>query len=291
MMTEQRIVTNRVFMLGLDDLYREAMKRHESGELLGCAEETATVLSVEPEDVPIEGYYTESPELTRYFLLMRALQQVSKDREPEVIGNNSYTRLKRVTSSPIFGEPEDVSALLPACKDALTLALEQTFPDWTVPQITAAAYEIAVGSDDYSLVTLSSLTKDPVVLTACRESVVLYADLCVEIEDRPEPEYVWRVDEILEQRAGAFVAAFNDLMGESLPEPCSANAQVYFDAFGNACIDGRCVRIGSDERVIPARHYHWAIDFKQGEGHVVKDFWDTELWTTQRYRGQQGSEL
>ena len=27
--TERRVVNNRVFLLGLDELYREAMKRHE----------------------------------------------------------------------------------------------------------------------------------------------------------------------------------------------------------------------------------------------------------------------
>ena len=32
-MPEQRIVTNRVFVLGLDELYREVMKNHESIEL------------------------------------------------------------------------------------------------------------------------------------------------------------------------------------------------------------------------------------------------------------------
>ena len=60
-MPEQRIVTNRVFVLGLDELYRQAMKRHECTELLQCAEEVASVLSLAPGNVPVEGDYTESP--------------------------------------------------------------------------------------------------------------------------------------------------------------------------------------------------------------------------------------
>jgi hypothetical protein len=290
MMTEQRTITNRVFLLGLDDMYRFAMKRHESEELLACALETTAALSVEPDDVPIEGYYTESPELTRYFLLMRALQQVGKDREPEVIRLKSYTRLKQVASSPIFGENKKTSALFPQGKDAITFALKETFPDWTVPNITAVAYEIAAGSEDYSLVGLSALTKDPAVIAACRESVVLYAEAYVEIEDSPEPDYLWRVDEIIERRAKTFVTAFNDLMGESLPEPCATNAHAYYEAFSDVDILGRCVRIGSDIRVDPIRHYHWAID-EVGGAYQVKDFWDTELWTTRRYRGEQEREL
>ncbi len=65
MKTERKVVTNRVFLIGLDDLYRYAMKRHESDELLGCARSTAAVLDVGPADVPIEGCHTESRILDR----------------------------------------------------------------------------------------------------------------------------------------------------------------------------------------------------------------------------------
>ena len=39
MQPDQRIVDNRVFLLGLDELYRETMKTHERNELLRCAKE------------------------------------------------------------------------------------------------------------------------------------------------------------------------------------------------------------------------------------------------------------
>ena len=42
---EVHIVDNRVFLLGLDELYRKAMKRIESVELLACAAEARTSLS------------------------------------------------------------------------------------------------------------------------------------------------------------------------------------------------------------------------------------------------------
>jgi hypothetical protein len=76
MKTDRRIVNNRVFLLGLDELYREAMKRHEQDELLRCARETASSLSVAAADVPIERYYSEDERLTDYFRLVRSLQQV-----------------------------------------------------------------------------------------------------------------------------------------------------------------------------------------------------------------------
>jgi hypothetical protein len=64
MRIERLVVDNRVFLLGLDELYRESMKTHERSELLICARETADALSVAPADVPIEGYYTEDEALT-----------------------------------------------------------------------------------------------------------------------------------------------------------------------------------------------------------------------------------
>jgi len=60
------VVDDRVFLLGLDQLYREAMKWHERGELLTCARRVAATLGVSPADVPIEGYYGEDEDLAEY---------------------------------------------------------------------------------------------------------------------------------------------------------------------------------------------------------------------------------
>src|SRR5262249_53590776 len=150
MKTDRRIVNNRVFLLGLDELYREAMKRHERDELLQCARETASSLSVAPADVPIEGYYSEDERLTEYFRLIRSLQQVPKRREPEVASLSGFQRLKQVTESPIFGPPVDGLFLLSVGEDALSVALKRTFPEWTVENLTVRANECAAESSDYS---------------------------------------------------------------------------------------------------------------------------------------------
>ena len=104
MFGEKRVVDNRVFLLGLDDLYRNAMKGHEVGELLPCARRVAHALGVPPRDVPVEGYYTESPELTEYFCLVRALQEVHESLKPGVTPLPEFDRLLDVVSSPIFGQ-------------------------------------------------------------------------------------------------------------------------------------------------------------------------------------------
>jgi len=284
MTTETRIVDNRVFLLGLDDLYRDAVKAHERTELLACAQATADTLRVSPADVPIEGYYTEDAELTRYFRLIRALQKVPRNRESELQSHDGYARLRQVTGSRLFGPSSNENSLLPAGSDCLTIALGHTFPSWTIETITDEAHEVAVQSDDYSLVALAALSRDLVVLAALRESVVLYAMAmagCAMIE---QPQYDWQVDTELSIRASRFIAEFNDLFSEALPEPTPSNAETFWSVCQTWKVIGRCVRIGLDDSIEPVKHYHWAIDYDSRYNLMVKDFWDTEIWTTERYR-------
>jgi len=93
MFGEKRVVDNWVFLLGLDKLYRDAMKDHEVGELLPCARRVAQALEVFTGDDPVEGYYTESPELTEYFCLVRALQMVRESSKPKVTSLPEFGRL------------------------------------------------------------------------------------------------------------------------------------------------------------------------------------------------------
>jgi hypothetical protein len=287
MKPDRHIVNNRVFLLGLDELYREAMKRHERDELLRCARETASSLSVAAADVPIEGYYSEDERLTEYFRLVRSLQRISKGRESEVAGLTGFKRLKQVCESPIFGPPFNGRFLLSVGEDALSVALKKTFPAWTAENLTNAAYECAAESSDFSLVALAALSRDAVVLAALRESMVLYAMAVGGSAMRSEPEYVWEVDEIIQQRAAQFVETFNNLFGERLPRPAPENAKEFWMASSEWKVIGRCVRVGFDDSVRPIRHYHWAIDRDVKYQPIVNEFWDTEIWTTARYRAEQ----
>jgi hypothetical protein len=277
MKTERRVVDNRVFLLGLDELYPESMKRHERDELLRCARETASALSVAPADVPIEGYYSEDGHLTEYFRLMRALQGVPKSRESELVHVGAFRRLRQVTESPIFGPPFYGIYLLPVGEDPLAVALKKTFPEWTVENLTAGAFEYASASADYSLVALAALSRDPVVLTGLRESVVLYAMMVGGSAKLREPEYVWQVDEAIQARAMQFIMTFNELFNERLPRPEPINAERFWMASSEWKIIGRCVRIGFDDSIRPVRHYHWAIDRDAKYRPLVTEFWDTEI--------------
>jgi hypothetical protein len=217
MFTERRVVDNRVFLLGLDKLYRDVMKQHERGELLKCARRVAEALNATPADVPVEGYYAEDAQLTEYFRLVRTLQDVDDAATSLVDSLPEFQRLRDVTSSPFYGSPQYQGKLLPTGRDALSQALRATFPEWTVSGLTAAAYNTAVETDEISLVGLAARVKDAVVLTAVRQSVVLYAEWVVGAAlHPPRPQYVWKVDGDLAQHARRFIDTFNVLFGEEI---------------------------------------------------------------------------
>jgi hypothetical protein len=287
----RRVVDNRVFLLGLDELYREAMKTHERDELLVHSRAVANALSVAPTNVPIEGYYAEDEHLTEYFRLVRALQKVSKSLESIVANLQGFIRLRQVLESPLFGRPTSGQCLFSAGEDALTLALNQTYSQWTIEVVTHKAYECAAESSDFALVTLAALARDPVVLAALRETAVLYAAVAAGAAFQAEPEYIWQVDAVIEERAERFIKTFNDLFGELLPKPVAGNAGNFWLASTKGSVLGRCVRIGVDNPMLPKRHYHWAIELDTNRKLVVKDFWDTDLWTTTRFRAEQKAKL
>ena len=265
-------------MLGLDGLYRKAMKRHEAGELLGCARQVARSLKVKPLDVPVEGYYAESEKLRTYFRLMRTLQNLDDAVLPAVQNLSSFGRLSEVVSSPIFGRAASMNKLLPAGYDPLSQALDE-ISNWALESLVTRSSEIAHNTDDYSLVGLAARTNDAVVLAAIRESVVFYAG--VRFLSMPKKiRYVWRVSKDLVEAAGRFIETFNGLFDDELPAPRRRNAAVFWDAYKDNKIFGRCVHIGSNVRC-PADHYHWAVSLDQKL--AVHAFWHREIWTTERY--------
>jgi len=281
MFGEKRVVDNRVFLLGLDNLYRNAMKGNEVGELLPCARRVAQALGVHPADVPVEGYYTESPKLAEYFCLVRALQEVHESLIHRVTSLPEFGRLLNVVSSPIFGRSIRENKLLPKGQDPLSQALEDSKPKWTIESLVTLSDTIAQERDDYSIVGLAVRFKDAVVITATRESVVLYARTIVG-SARRKPRYAWEVDKDLSEAAARFVETFNRLFGDQLPAPKKRHAEDYWHACRRNEVLGRCVRIGSDDSKKPVAHYHWAVC--QEVDLTVHEFWHPEIWTTERYR-------
>lgn len=285
-------VTDRDLLLGLDSLYRDAMQWSESTELLQCAREVSERLDVPPASVPVEGYYTESEELTEYFLRIRALQEVDGSRRPEVEHLSAFRRLHEVVSAPLFGTPSGTTKLIPRSFDSLAGALHGSSVDaWRIGFLVARARDAALESDDCSLVGLAARVGDAVVLTALRETVALYADWVITAAPgAAPPTYVWEVSLEMERAANRFVECFNELFDNPLPVPVAENVAVYSRAASGNRVEGRCIAIGVDWTRSGHRFYHWAVDcWLTGEPRVV-EFWVEELWTTERFRDASPAE-
>jgi len=282
--TSAQVVDDKVFLLGLDVLYTEAMRRHERTELLACARGVASALHLPQAgtagEVTVEGYYTQDAPLAEYFRLVRAFQHVDEARAREVEGLPEFERLFAVSSSPLYGVPQRNGKLLPVGRDPLSAALHRTAPNWHAVQLVSEAQSLALGSDDFSLVGLAAIHGDPVVLAALRESVVLYAE--PGFIGLPVVDFAWRVSRALAERGARFVRTFNDLFAENLPAPIDSEAATYWRAYLKNRIEGRCVRLGSDG---PRQlHYHWAVKHEADGGYALDEFWDQSVWTTERYR-------
>lgn len=199
---------------------------NERAELFRCARAVTAALRIPPADVPVEGYYADDPYLSDYFRLMRALRETPGHRTPEVAVSPEFWRLLKVSSSPLNGRPARGGKLLPRGRDALSCALRTEWPHWTVPILTTSACADATAADDFSLVGLAARIRDPVVLTALRETVVLYAEAVLGCAMPPRREFVWQVDDELAMQARRFADAFNALFGKNeLPAPIRQNAE------------------------------------------------------------------
>jgi len=204
------VIDNRVLALGIDERYRHYMTELEAVFLLPFVEVIAAKLGVKEKEVPVEGYYSEDPKLTSYFKLMRALQDVSESSLPLVEGMTEFQRVLEVVSSPIFGKPERNQTLLPQGRDPLSRALLETpINQWTPNTLTNTAYEIAMESGDISLIGLAARLKDSILITALRETVILYAQK--EIGSLgPKLEFIWRVENEFAEIANQFIEEFNN---------------------------------------------------------------------------------
>ena len=168
-------------------------------------------------------------------------------------------------------------------QDPLYLALDNTLPNnWNEKVLVEKVHKIAKESDDYSLVGLAALCKDAIVLTALRESIVLYAGVAP-LGFPPKYEYKWNVDEEVEVQANRFISTFNELTSNDILSAKAENAEYFYDASEDNDISGRCVRIAYDDSKKPTKHYHWAINSHNDEL-VFDEFWNTELWTTDMYK-------
>lgn len=273
-------VDDRLFVIGLAELYRQAMQDHEETTLLPLAEAACKALALAPATGPVEGYYGESVALARYFRLVRALQQAEMPTAVPEAARDALTRLHKVHSSPAMGRVEASDRVLPRTASPFGEAL-RTLADWSVDALSRQARQL-VEAGDAGLLAVAASTGDPVALCVARETAALAADVELAEEDATEPDFVWAVSEPVAAVAGRFVAALARSTGIRLPEPVSASAHLFGQAAAAADLDGRCILVG-EQSGNPYPFYHWYIA-RSGDRDTVRDFWSNQVWTTESLR-------
>lgn len=268
------IVDDRAFVVGLSELFRQEMKRYEVANLLPLAEDACKALDLSPALVPVEGYYTESAELERFFRLIRALQNTEIHEVSPGSTDDAILRLREVLTSPAMGRIEHNDQLIARTTSPLGEAL-RILSNWSIDGLCQQAQKL-VRKDDSGLVAVAAAAGDPVGLCAARESMALVAD--VELAEMQLPEFAWGVSEHVVEVASRFISALAETTRIMLPKPVATSSDLYGQAAIDAELIGRCILIG--ERFgNPFPYYHWYIE-SQGGKPIVKDFWSSTVWTT-----------
>jgi len=274
----ETIVDDQTFVVGLSELFREQMKAYELATLLPLAETACGALSLSPAVVPVEGYYSESSELEKFFRLIRALQSAEGQELSSGPGEHAIVRLREVFTSPAMGRLEENDGLIPRTSSPFGEAL-RSLANWSIDDLSRKAQNL-VRNDDAGLVAVASATGDPTAICVARESVALTAD--VELAEIDSSNFIWAVSKHVAEVAHRFVSSLADATGITLPKPEEPSSQLYGEAAKAAELVGRCILIG--ERSSTAHpFYHWYIDTCRDEL-AVKDFWSSSVWTTDNLR-------
>ncbi len=268
------VVDDRTFVVGLSELFRQKMKAYEVATLLPLAETACKALDLSPAMVPVEGYYSESDELERFFRLIRALQYAEMREVSPGSAANAIHQLREAFTSPAMGRVEESDRVLPRTSSAFGEAL-RILANWSINGLSRQAQQL-VRDDDAGLVAVAAATGDPIAMCVARESVAVIAD--VELAEVESPQFIWVASEHVVRVAGRFVTALAETTGIMLPEPEATSSHLYGQAAKEAELVGRCILIG-ERSGSPYPNYHWYIDAQNGE-FTVKDFWSSALWTT-----------
>lgn len=271
-------VDDRVFVVGLSELFRQEMKAYEVATLLPLAEAACEALNLSPATVPVEGYYWESEDLERFFRLVRALQSAEMRTVSPGPGERAIHRLRTVFSSSAMGRVEESDYVLPRASSPFGEALRIS-ADWSVDGVSGEAQHL-VRSSDAGLVAVACATGDPIAVCVARESVALTA--ATELMAVVSPHFVWSVSERVVDVAERFVSSLAEATGIVLPKPEAASSRVYGEAAKHAELADRCIMVGAR---LGTSHpfYHWYIAASRGTL-AVRDFWSSEIWTTEAMR-------
>lgn len=272
------IVDNRLFVIGLCELYRQKMKEYEAAVLLPLAASACEKLNIQAADCEIEGYYSENDELIRFFKLIRSLQNTESLDVLPAVELEEIRLLRKALNSPAMGRRIESSKILPRTSSPFGQAMSD-LSEWSIDGLSHMAKQMVTDTDS-GLIAVASATGDPVAIGVARESQALMADL--EMAEVDIPTYNWDVSSDVRLIAEKFISSLAETTGILLPVPDAVSAEIYGQAAAEAEISGRCTLLG-EQSGNPFPYYHWYIDSLDNRL-VVKDFWSSHVWTTDALR-------
>jgi len=282
---KELIVNDFEFIIGLDSFYREKMKKYEVKILLPLIKEIFQNIDIQKKNFPIEGYYYENEDLTEYFNYVKTLKTLNNDYKPKIENMQGYKKLLNILCSGLYGNYYFNESILPITKDPIYRTLENlSFDNWKSEKIIKTAFSIIKEENDFSIISLGIIKKDPIILTALRESVALYSDIFVgsapNLTVKYEYKYIWNVSNEIQNKANNIIEIFNGICPYKIPIAEEKNVKKYYDEYVSNPINIRCIRIGIDNI---GKNYHWAIintDYLK-RNYKFKEFWDSKFWTTE----------
>jgi hypothetical protein len=282
----EHIVGDFELILALDAFYRHRMQKYETEDLLPLVIEIFQKLGISPDKFPIEGYYYESEKLESYFNYIKTFQQVSIKHKEDLQNMLGYKKLTELYCSGLYGKYEYKDNILPQVKDPVYYAMESLSTEkWNVKNILDMAYTIINDIGNTTIIGLGILLKNPVIVTALRESVVLFPEFYTagdpDFTIKYINKYIWNVSKEIEKLANTIIEIFNGICPYKIPNATEINAELYYKEFTSNPIDIRCVRIGYDN--LSGQNYHWAIKNQEylTSNYKFMEFWDEKLWTTE----------
>lgn len=273
---------------------------------------------------PIEGYYYKTKGLTKYFQLVRNLQEnpkVYKKVKPSQIVED----LKWLFGNYIWGTiaSERSETIFPRMKDILTNTLNSLqLPElWKIDIIMSKIHEFATGNPN--LVELAYLTGDIRCLTAGAETNSLYREMsfcasgCMSIGFIPPKivnVYTWKVSEKVQSLGDKLIDKYNEVIikfqkeiADSKDPKSSSIPRKGFTVFKQFSRDIPKLLVKPTEEnqesmllnqdlesprvamlgklLNSPMHYHWILD-----NNKVTEKWAEGVITTENYMNNKGPE-
>ncbi|UCG95593.1 MAG: hypothetical protein JSV92_00915 [archaeon] len=283
---------------------RNYMKRFETA-LLPVAEQAISDAGFDVQKFPKEGYYHKTPELQRYFDILRTLQENFTEKITPAIErlHKVYTHSvlglgqgKPTAINPNVGLPEELPVTISPVTDPVSVASYIIQPDWTINGIMNNLYGMDLGTCLVGLATLVDKgnknpddSQNPLATCMACETTVL-SRMKITYKGIPSlPQVDWKVSEGVEKYGRKVVEGYNDLFKISghpeseleIPFVTPENVAIILDDVPSM---ERCVNLNIvDVPGKPKEYYHWFIE-KDGQRHVVKDFFSPQIITTKEYQ-------